>query len=63
MNGGDALLTLRPAVPFDGDLPYAMNAWLISLISDAETEAEIETITTLGQSILKREWQRVKSGT
>ena len=40
-----------------------MNAWLISLISDAQTKADIETITTLGQSILKREWQRVKSGT
>jgi hypothetical protein len=30
---------------------------------DSETEADIEVITGLGQSILKREWQRVKLGT
>jgi hypothetical protein len=30
---------------------------------DSETESDIETITTLAQSILKREWQRVKLGT
>jgi len=30
---------------------------------DAETEADIESITKLGQSILKREWERVKRGT
>ena len=30
---------------------------------DSETEADIEIITGLGQSILKREWQRVKLGT
>jgi len=29
---------------------------------DSETEADIEIITALGQSILKREWQRVKLG-
>jgi hypothetical protein len=29
---------------------------------DAETEADIEIITKLAQSILKREWQRVKRG-
>jgi hypothetical protein len=28
-----------------------------------ETEHDIRTITALGQAILKREWQRVKSGT
>lgn len=31
--------------------------------SDSESEADIETITALGQKILKREWQRVKQGT
>jgi hypothetical protein len=30
--------------------------------SDAETEADIESITRLGQTILKRTWQRVKRG-
>src|SRR5262245_13275223 len=30
---------------------------------DAETETDIESITQLGQSILKREWERVKRGT
>ena len=30
---------------------------------ESETEADIETITTLAQSILKREWLRVKKGT
>ena len=30
---------------------------------ETETEADIETINTLAQSILKHEWQRVKLGT
>ena len=30
---------------------------------DAESEADIENITRLAQSILKREWERVKRGT
>src|SRR5262245_17254468 len=30
---------------------------------DAATEADIENITRLGQSILKQEWERVKRGT
>jgi hypothetical protein len=30
---------------------------------DAGTEVDIEQITKLGQSILKREWERVKRGT
>jgi hypothetical protein len=30
---------------------------------ESETEADIETITKLAQSILKREWRRVKHGT
>ena len=30
---------------------------------ESDTEADIETITTLAQSILKREWLRVKKGT
>ncbi len=29
---------------------------------DSDTEADIETITNLAQTILKREWQRVKLG-
>jgi hypothetical protein len=29
---------------------------------DSESEADIESITRLAQSILKREWQRVKQG-
>ena len=29
---------------------------------DSDTEADIETITTLAQAILRREWQRVKLG-
>lgn len=29
---------------------------------DSDTEVDIENITTLAQSILKREWQRVKLG-
>ena len=32
-------------------------------ISEAETDADVETITRLAQSILKREWGRVKRGT
>jgi hypothetical protein len=30
---------------------------------ESETAADIETISRLGQTILKREWQRVKQGT
>jgi hypothetical protein len=30
---------------------------------EAETQHDIRTITGLGQTILKREWQRVKIGT
>jgi hypothetical protein len=30
---------------------------------ESESQADIETITALAQSILKREWQRVKRGT
>ena len=30
--------------------------------TDAETEADIESITRLSQAILKREWERVKRG-
>ena len=29
---------------------------------EAQTEADVETITRLAQAILKREWQRVKRG-
>lgn len=31
-------------------------------LSDAESAADVETIVNLSQSILKREWQRVKAG-
>ena len=41
--------------------------WIETLHSDdaldAETEADIQTVVVLAQSILKREWQRVKLGT
>jgi len=30
---------------------------------DAEIEGDIQVIVKLGQAILKREWQRVKTGT
>lgn len=30
---------------------------------DSDTEADIEAITTLAQTVLKREWRRVKRGT
>jgi len=30
--------------------------------SDADTEADIKLITSIAQSILRHEWQRVKSG-
>jgi len=32
------------------------------LTPDAESEADVENITSLAQVILKREWQRVKRG-
>jgi hypothetical protein len=31
--------------------------------SESDSASDIETITSLAQSILKREWQRVKLGT
>jgi hypothetical protein len=31
--------------------------------TDSQSEADIEAITSLTQSILKREWHRVKTGT
>jgi len=60
-------LLLNPA---DGDhqrLYHAIDTAMKRLQSEespeSDTETDIETITTLAQSILRREWQRVKHGT
>jgi hypothetical protein len=44
-------------------IDHAFKRLQLEQSSEAETEADIQTITTLAQSILKREWQRVKHGT
>jgi len=60
-------LTISPLEPDHQRLYEAIDAALKRLKSndaaDAETEADIETITALAQAILKREWLRVKAGT
>ena len=60
-------LLINPLEPDHQRLYEAIDAALKRLKSndaaDAETEADIETITALAQAILKREWQRVKAGT
>ena len=60
-------LLLNPTEPDHQRLNQAIDAAIKRLqpeeTLDAEVEADIETITTLAQSILKREWQRVKTGT
>ena len=60
-------LLLNPTEPDHLRLSRAIDAAFKRLqseeSSDAETEADIELITSLAQSILKREWQRVKLGT
>jgi hypothetical protein len=56
--------------PIDAD-HQSLNAAIETAISrlraeeslETETERDIRTITALGQTILKREWQRVKTGT
>jgi hypothetical protein len=59
-------LLLNPAEPDHRRLSQAIDAAFKRLQSeeslDSETESDIETITALAQSILKREWQRVKRG-
>jgi hypothetical protein len=60
-------LLLNPTEPDHVRLQQAIDAALKRLrseeSSDADMEADIETITSLTQAILKREWQRVKQGT
>ena len=60
-------LLLNPTEPDHQRLSHAIDAAFKRLQSEqtveSETEADIETITALAQSILKREWQRVKRGT
>ena len=60
-------LLLNPTEPDHQSLSRAIDAAFKRLQSEqtveSESEADIETITALAQSILKREWQRVKQGT
>lgn len=59
-------LLLNPTEPDHQHLDRAIDAAIKRLqpeeTVDAEMEADILTITQLAQSILKREWQRVKLG-
>jgi hypothetical protein len=59
-------LLLNPTEPDHQRLDQAIDAALKRLqaeaSTDVETEADIQNITKLAQSILKREWQRVKRG-
>lgn len=59
-------LLLNPAESDHQQLHRAIDAAIKRLQSedslDSDTEADIENITILAQSILKREWQRVKLG-
>lgn len=59
-------LLLNPTEPDHQRLDQAIDAAIKRLRPeesvDAEMEADIQTITALAQSILKREWQRVKQG-
>lgn len=60
-------LLLNPSEPDHQELYRAIEAAFEIVrgeeTNEAATNAHIETITRLGQAILKREWQRVKSGT
>lgn len=60
-------LLLNPSEPDHQHLRQAIDAAFKRLQSEqsleSETESDIETITRLAQSILKREWLRVKHGT
>ena len=59
-------LLLNPTEPDHQRLTQAIDMAFKRLQSEqsleAETEQDIDTITALAQSILKREWQRVKRG-
>lgn len=65
--GALVTLTINPLEPDHQRLYEAIDAALKRLkfndAADAETEADIETITALAQVILKREWLRVKADT
>ena len=60
-------LLLNPTEPDHQELYRAIEQAILRLREErsveAETEADVETISKLGQAILKREWRRVKSGT
>jgi hypothetical protein len=60
-------LLLNPSEPDHQRLREAIHVAFKRLQSeqsvDSDTESDIETITQLAQSILKREWLRVKLGT
>ncbi len=60
-------LLMNPTEPDHRQLWQAIEVAFKRLQSEAalesETETDIETITSLAQTILKREWQRVKTGT
>jgi hypothetical protein len=60
-------LLLNPGEAAHQDLYQAIDAATKRLQSEDaeefETEADVETITRLAQTILKREWLRVKRGT
>jgi hypothetical protein len=59
-------LLLNPTEPdhqrLDQSIETALKRLQAEESTDAETEADIGIITKLAQSILKREWQRVKHG-
>ena len=59
-------LLLNPTETDHQHLAQAIDAAIKRLQSEesleSETEADIQSITALAQSILKREWQRVKRG-
>ena len=60
-------LLLNPNEPDHQRLYHAIDTAFKRLQSEealeSETEADLETIAKLAQTILKREWQRVKRGT
>jgi hypothetical protein len=59
-------LLTNPLEPDHQELYRAIETALLRFKSEqlheAETDADVETITRLAQAILKREWQRVKLG-
>ena len=60
-------LLMNPTEPDHHELCVAIDTAFKRLQSEgapeSQTAADIETITRLAQTILKREWQRVKAGT